>query len=428
MTITIPASVLGRLDPAPFEWNVPGLRDELVTELIRSLPKPIRKVFVPVPETIDLIRVDLDPNKGGLVEVVRAALNRLIDEPLPVDALRISAVAEHLRPNFRVVDAEGTTLAEGRDLDAIRARLADRLRAEVRAVVAEVGAEFARSGLRTWDLDALPRVIEHEADGHRVRAYPALVDEQEGVGIAVFASPDEQAEAMWAGTRRLLRLQMPSPARQVDSLLDAETKRRLANDRHQPRVEWYHDCINCALDHLIARGGGPAWERAAFKQLVDVARSGFADTLADVCSSTATILSTLGAIDTALARASATAPLASVTDARHHLERLVYPGFLTGVGFDRLGDLTRYLKAIERRASAMTRNPARDASLMATCAQLEAEYDRLVATTPWSDELELLAYQLEEFRVSSFAQELGTASPVSEKRLRTEMHRLARGG
>ena len=428
VTITIPAAVLGRLDPALFEWNVPGLRDELVTELIRSLPKPIRKVFVPVPETIALIRADLDPARGGLVEVVRAALNRLIDEPLPVDSLRISAVADHLRPNFRVVDAEGTTLAEGRDLDAIRARLADRLRAEVRAVVAEVGAEFARTGLRTWDLDALPRVIEHEADGHRVRAYPALVDEQEGVGIAVFASPDEQTEAMWAGTRRLLRLQMPSPARQVDSLLDAGTKRRLANDRHQPRVEWYHDCINCTLDHLIAEGGGPAWNRAAFKQLVEGARAGFADTLAAVCSSATTILSTLGAIDTALARASATAPLASVTDARHHLERLVYPGFLTGVGFDRLGDLTRYLKAIERRAAAMTRNPARDASLMATCVQLEVEYDRLVATTPWSDELELLAYQLEEFRVSSFAQELGTASPVSEKRLRTEMHRLARGG
>lgn len=422
-TITIDAGIVGQLDPATFDWNVPGFRDELIEALIRSLPKQYRKLFVPVPDTVARIRERLTPDGGSVVESVRRELNRLISQPLPVDAFDLDALPNHLRPSYRIVDLDGRELAHGKDLRALAAQV----HAESAAIVSSVGTGLERRGLRTWDIGDLPRRIESVVGGRPVTAHPALADERDSVAVVTCASVEEQATTMWAGTRRLVRLAMPAPARQVDSLLDEPTKQAMSRSPLQGKVDWYHDIIDCALDHLIARAGGPAWTEADFQRLVDVVRDGFHDALVVVTSAASRLVARHAEIGRTLDQLVA-APLApAVADVREQLGRLAYPGMLVGVGLQRLDDVDRYLRAIEWRLSRLPENVRRDAELMARCRQVEAEYDDLVRTVAPSPDLDELAWTLEELRVSSFAQHLRTPVPVSEKRIRKEIHRLARG-
>jgi len=422
-TITIDAGIVGRLDPATFDWNVPGFRDDLVDALIRSLPKQLRKLFVPVPETVALISDRVTPDHGPVLESVRRELNRLITEPLPVDAFDLDALPKHLRPSFRIVGTDGRELATGKDLRA----LAKQVHAESTAIAASVDIGVDQRGLRSWTFGDLPGAVEQVVSGRVVTAYPALADDGDSVSIVACTSAEEQAATMWAGTRRLVRLAMPAPARQVDSLLPHHVKSAMAQSTVQPKVDWYNDIIGCALDHLIAAAGGPVWTEAAFDPLVGAVREGFHDSLVAVVDAATTLIALHSTIRRTLDQL-VSAPVApAVADVREQLDRLVYEGFLTGVGFTKLDDVERYLRAIERRLATLPANPTRDAELMARCRTLEAEYENLTETVSSSADLEALAWTLEEFRVSSFAQQLRTPTPVSEKRIRKEIHRLARG-
>jgi ATP-dependent helicase HrpA len=347
----------------------------------------------------------------------------MLNVPLPVDAFDLEALPKHLRPTFRIVGTDGRELATGKDLGALAAQV----RAESAAIVATVDTGLEQRGLRSWSFGELPRTVERQVDGRLLTAYPALRDDGDSVGIVACTSAAEQATTMWAGTRRLVRLAMAAPARQVDGLLDGQTRAAMARSTVQSKVDWYNDVIGCALDHLIAQAGGPVWDAAAFDRLVEPVRDGFHDTLAQVAASAAGLI----ARHTAIRRRSdelVAAPLApAIADVRQHLDRLVYRGVLTGVGFSRLADLDRYLRAIERRLAVLPDRPQRDAELMARCRGVEAEYDDLAATVSPSAELESLAWALEELRVSSFAQQLRTPAPVSEQRIRKEIQRIARG-
>jgi ATP-dependent helicase HrpA len=422
-TITIDAGIVGQLDPATFDWNVPGFRDELIDALIRSLPKQLRKLFVPVPETVALISERLTPESGPVLESVRRELNRLITQPLPVDAFDLDALPKHLRPSFRIVGVDGQELARGKDLRA----LAKQVHAEASAIVASVDLGLEQRGQRSWSFGDLPGSVEQVVSGRVVTAHPAIADDGDSVSVVACTSAEEQADTMWAGTRRLVRLAMPAPARQVDSLLDQRTRNAMAQSTVQPKVDWYNDIISCALDHLIGEAGGPAWNEAAFERLVAQVRDGFHDTLVTVAAAATGLIAQHTAIRRTLDRLVAEPFAPAVTDVREQLDRLVYEGVLSGVGFGRLDDLERYLRAIEHRLAKLPDNVRRDGELMARCRRLEAEYEQLAETVSPSPELEALAWTLEELRVSSFAQHLRTPTPVSEKRIRNEIHRLARG-
>jgi len=429
-TITVEVAMVGRLDPATFDWNVPGFRAELVEALLRSLPKQWRRLFVPIPETVAEIADGLRPGEGAVVDVVRRELNRLVTSPLPPDAFDLSKVPAHLRPRFRVVDAVGNELAGGRDL----AELAERVRAESRAEAATVELDHhvdgETTGLRTWSIGDLPRRVER-SDARHVVAFPALHDDGDSVSVVACASEAEQATVHWAGVRRLIRLAMPAPARQVDALLDQRTKQLMAVSPVQAKVDWYHDIIDASLDHLLAEAGGPTWTLAAFEQRVGRVRDGLAETLAATAAAAAELVGVhavvLGALDRLAAGPAAEAVADSIADVREQLDRLLYPGVLVGAGADRIGDLVRYLRAAEHRVAQLPGDLRRDRDRMAAVRALEAEFDRIAPTALDVEGVEALVWQLEELRVGTFAQRVGTAGKVSETRIRNELLRLARG-
>ncbi|MDQ3722821.1 MAG: ATP-dependent RNA helicase HrpA, partial [Actinomycetota bacterium] len=211
ITVHVPLHALERLRPVGFDWLVPGLREELVTALIRSLPKDLRRPLVPIPESAGEVVEGLRPRRGSLVAAVAREIERVRGVQVQPSQFDLARLPGYLLVRFAVEDAQGQALAAGPDLDALRTQLRPRLRAQLAAAT----APFERSGLRDWTIGELPRSIALPGTGESVCAYPALVDEGHNVAVRAFETPGVQAGAMHAGTRALLRFVVASPLRTV---------------------------------------------------------------------------------------------------------------------------------------------------------------------------------------------------------------------
>jgi ATP-dependent helicase HrpA len=298
-------------------------------------------------------------------------------------------------------------------------------------------------------------MVERRRDGHRVKAYPALVDRSDSVAVRVLATEAEQHSAMWAGTRRLVLLTVPSPLRHIHTQLSNASKLALSHHPHASVADLVDDCVACAADKLIEDAGGPAWDPEAFARLRDVVRADLADVALDVVRRTERILATAHAVTTRLAaipdpgrsdpgglrrrddgrsrppaEGSQPALSAALTDIRTQLSELVYRGFVTDTGFGRLDDVARYLAAVERRLERLPRDAARDRQLAAKVDRVREAYRELLDGLPpdarGTDRgLRQVRWMIEELRVSLFAQALRTPYPVSEERIYRAMDSLA---
>jgi ATP-dependent helicase HrpA len=425
VSVHVPIEVLNQLEPEPFEWAVPGLRTELVTALARSLPKATRRALLPIAGSVAAVLDDLDPDGGGLTTQVAHQLGRRSGQLISPDDFDLSRVPHHLRPTFRVINDRLEVLAEGKDLTALQDLMAEQVKASL-SQVAATSTDIERSGITAWDFGDLPAELETPGPTHTIRAYPALVDEGDSVAIRLFADRHEQYDAMWDGTRRLIRLQLPSPVRTLDGLIDDGTKLRLAAPPVQSRAQWYNDCVDAAIDAAIADGGGPTRTRAGFDHLVEATRESLPEALEHLARVLADIVATLGRVLAELDALEATSLEVSVRDARAHLERLAYPGFVAGVGLGRLDDVARYLAAIDHRVAHLTENPQRDLQLAAACVEVEARHRELVAALGLTEELEAVTWQLEELRVASFAQHLKAPGKVSPTRIQRRLNEISR--
>ena len=419
VTVDIPLTTLNQVNGEEFGWQVPGLREELVTELIRSLPKQLRRTFVPAPETARAALARLDPAQGDLLDALAAELGRLGGVAIPRSAWDLSRLPAHLTMTFRVVDS-GQVLATGKDLAAIRQRLRPRLE----ATLTEAARGITRSGLRAWDLGSLPRVFTRG----QVRAYPALADAGDSVDVRLFDTEVAAAEAMWLGTRRLLLLQVPSGARSVASRLPVSAKLAMSRHPYPSADALLADCAAAAADQVIAGAGGPAWDAAGFGRLLAAAQSGLAAGTADVVSAVARALAAAHEAEVTLDRAASPALAPAFADMRAQLSALIYPGFITETGSRRLPDLARYLRAISRRLEKAPLDPGRDAARMEIVHRVTGAYQRAMKNLPAGRrrgaDAGAVRWLIEELRVSLFAQALGTPVPVSEQRIQAALDRL----
>jgi ATP-dependent helicase HrpA len=425
VTVHVPVAVLNQLDGGDFQWQVPGLREELVTALLRSLPKPLRRNLVPAADHARAVLQRLRPRQEPLLEALARELQRTAAVAVPADALRLDRVPDHLKVSFRVVDERGRTLAEGKDLEALRRRLQGRMR----AVLAAAGDGLEPQALSDWTFGTLPRTVESRRGGRRLRAWPALVDEGDSVAVRLLESEDEQQRATWRGTRRLLLLQAPSPVRHVLGRLPARAKLTLSRYPHGSATELFEDCVACAVDALIAEHGGPPWDRQGFAALRDAVRARLPAVTLEVATEVARILEAAGELEERLARTTGPGQQEAADDVRAQLAGLVYPGFVAATGKRRLPDLPRYLRAAARRLERLPRDPLGDRERMRTVQRLARTVEELAgrpaADRPPAEALEELRWMLEELRVSYFAQQLGTPYPVSEQRFTAAARRVA---
>ncbi len=425
VTVDIPLATLNQVNADELGWQVPGLREELVTELIRSLPKPLRTAFVPAPDTARAVLARLGPPRGDLLDALAAELGRLGGVKIPREAWDPSRLPAHLRITFRVTDS-GRALAAGKDLGALRQRLRPRLQAALN----DAARGITRSGLRAWDIGSLPRVFTHG----QVRAYPALADAGDAVDVRLFETEAEACEAMWRGTRRLLLIQVPSGVRSVASRLPVNAKLAMSRHPYPSADALLEDCAACAADQVIAEAGGPAWDTEGFAQLLEAARSRLGVVAVGVVGAVARALAEAHEVEVALGRATSPALAPALADMRRQLSALIYPGFAAETGSRRLPDLSRYLRAITRRLEKAPEAPWRDADRMAAVHRVTDAYQRAMTEPAASgrgdrggEDGRAVRWMIEELRVSLFAQTLGTPVPVSEKRIQAALDHLRTG-
>jgi len=422
VTVDIPLSRLNQVDPAEFSWQVPGLRAELVTEMIRSLPKALRRDLVPAPDVARQVLARLGSRPSGdLREALARELRALRGVIVPRDAWDESRLPPHLRITVRVTDGD-QVIAEGKDIAVLQRELQPRLR----AALSRAAGGLVRTGATSWDFGALPPVFSSpDATG-----YPAVVDTGNAVDVRLFETEDAARRAMWAGTRRLILLGGPSPARSVASRLSTRQKLALSRNPHGGVAAMLADCVEAAADYLMAGAGGPVRDADGFERLSAAVRSRLHETTAEVVAHVEAALRLWHAVQTRLGEMHGEAVRPAAADMAAQLSGLVYPGFVAATGYRRLPQLARYLRAMQRRLDKLPENPARDAASMAVAQRAEQAYRQTVAdlAAPRRDDLDVreVRWMLEELRVSLFAQALGTLGPVSENRVLAALARLSR--
>jgi ATP-dependent helicase HrpA len=415
VTVSIPVAVLNQVRADGFDWQIPGLRLDLVTALIRSLPKPIRRHFVPAPDVARAALRALKPGDEPLVDALAGELRRMTGIEVPRDAWGLDRVPDHLKITFRVVGENGRTVSEGKDLDALKPKL----KKQTRVALVEAIPEIEERGLKS--MKTFPRTFERRRGDLVVKAYPGLADEGDSVAIRVFDTEAEQLAATWRGTRRLLLLNTPSPNKAVIARLSNKAKLALSHNPHGGVATLLEDCATCAVDTLIASCGGPAWDEPSFAALLEKVRGGLTDTVVEVLGEVEKILGAAHEVELRLRAATGPGLAPSVADISKQVAGLVYPGFVTATGRRRLPDLVRYLRAVERRLEKLPVDPGRDRTRMAAVNDMEQAYREVLARQPAgrpvSDALAEVRWMLEELRVSLFAQPMKTAYPISEQRI-----------
>ncbi|MFJ1706760.1 ATP-dependent RNA helicase HrpA [Kitasatospora sp. NPDC088346] len=428
VTVHIPLPVLNQVTSEGFDWQIPGLRAELVTAYIRALPKALRRNFVPAPDFAAAALRQVRDRQEPLLPTLERVLQRMSGIVIPPEAWDDSRVPDHLRVTFRVVDGK-RKLAESKDLEDLRLKLKPKLSETLSSAASGQGIE--RRGLNAWPegLPTLQRTFEQRSRGHSLRAYPALVDEVDSVAIKLYDTPEDQQQAMWAGTRRLLMLRINSPAKSIQGRLGNQAKLALSHNPHGSVPALFEDVVAAATDRLMALHGGPAWDEAAFTKLYDKVRADLYELSADTTLKTATALIAFQKASNRLKTVSSPVLLTAVNDVRLHLASLVHAGFVTETGWQRLPDLKRYLIAVDRRLEALPNHPQRDLQHLQKVQDVQRAYGELLARVPAgrqpSAEVRQIRWMIEELRVSFFAQGLGTPAPVSEKRILKAMEAAA---
>ncbi len=435
VTVHIPLHVLNQAVDEGFDWQIPGLREQVVTELIRSLPKPIRRHYVPAPNYAQKFLERAVPLQEPLTVTMARELKRMVGVPFDAEDFDWSRVPDHLKITFRIVDERRRKLAEDKDLEALKLRLRPKARkalSQAAAATAERsgGESLERTGLTDWTIGTLTRVFETRRAGQPVKAYPALVDDGDTVSVRLFDTEAEQAQAMWRGTRRLILRNIPvSPAKFASEKLTNQQKLNLSANPHGSVQALFEDCATAAADRLIADFGGPAWDEESYRKLYDRVRAEIVDTTVRAVGQVQQVLAAWQACERRLKAVRSPALLANLQDVRGQLDALVKPGFVTEAGLKRLPDLMRYLVAADRRLQQMPTGVQRDTSRMEKVHEMRDEYawllEQLPRGRPVPQPVREIRWMIEELRVSYFAHALGTAYPVSDKRIVKAIDALA---
>lgn len=426
VTVHIPLQILNQISEQGFDWQIPGLRRDLVIALIKSLPKSIRRNFVPAPNYADAVLSRVKPQEQGLFDSLEKELRRMTGVTVSREEWRPEQIADHLKLTFQVMTDKNQVIASGDNLDRLKHQLKDKVQQTLSAV-ADDGIE--QSNLCLWNFGQLPKNYTQKRGGYEVKAFPALVDEKNSIAIKLFETEFEQQSAMWQGTRRLLLLNIPSPVKYLHEKLPNKAKLGLYFNPFGKVLELIDDCIACAVDKLITEHGGLVWTEDAFTELKEFVRAELNDCTFAIAKQVEQILTTSHAINKRLKGRLDISLALALSDIKSQLNGLIYRGFVSQNGWQRLGDTLRYLQAIERRLDKLAIDPHSDRAQMLKVEQIQSSYQQLCNKLPLHKPVPIavsnIRWMIEELRVSYFAQQLGTPYPISAKRILQVIEQLS---
>ncbi|MBY6016231.1 ATP-dependent RNA helicase HrpA [Halomonas denitrificans] len=425
VSLHLPIALLNQVEPEGFDYLVPGLRHDLLVALIKTLPKPLRRNFVPAPNYASAALNAITPFEMPLLEALCKQLLRMTGTRVSPEDFDLSALDKHLVFNFKVEDDNGKLIAEGRDLLALKQQLKGQMK-QVIAKVADSGIE--QSGLTDWTLGDLPKSYEQKRGAYAVKAYPALVDEGESVGIKLFDAEDKAARANRVGLRKLLLINVPSPVKYLQQKLPNKSKLAMYFNPFGRVDLLINDCIDAGIDKLLAEHKLNVTNKAEFEAAREVIRAELNDTVVGIAVQVERVLTSWGGIRKKLKGKISLEIAFAMSDIQAQLDRLVYKGFVADTGWDRLDDLNRYLKGVERRLEKLPVDPHRDKLHLLKVQKVEQAYQAALNKVPKGQSvpegLTAVRWLLEEYRISCFAQALGTKVPISDKRILNALEEL----
>lgn len=423
VTVHVPLAILNQVEPDGFDWQIPGLRHELVVALIKSLPKTLRRNFVPAPNYADAFLSRTKVMEAPLLDSMEKELKRITGVTILREDWNLDQIPDHLKITFRAVDHRNRKLRENKDLYELK----DSLKEKVQQTLSQVADDdIEQEGLKTWSFGTLPERYQQKRGGFEVRAYPAIVDNNDSVGIKLFETEEEQHRAMQQGQRRLILLNIPSPIKYLHDNLPNKSKLGLYFNPYGRVLDLIDDCIACGIDKLIEQKGGIVWQLEAFEALKDYVRAELGDTVVEIAKQVEEILTTAFNINKRLkGRVDLTMAFA-LSDIKAQLEGLIFKGFATECGWKRLPDILRYMRAIERRLEKLPIDPNKDRVHILKVESMVNEYKELLNKIPKGqpipENVKEIRWMIEELRVSYFAQQLGTPYPISDKRIRNAIN------
>ncbi|MCP1726800.1 ATP-dependent helicase HrpA [Natronospira proteinivora] len=413
--LLLPLALINQLHPADLDWMIPGWREEKATALIRSLPKAQRRNFVPAPDFAGAALDAMEPGQA-MPQALARQLSRMTGTTVEPEDFRLDQLPDYLRLTIRLLDGEGRTVAESSDLKALKGEYSHR--ASESAGTAGT-PEWPDRETRRWDFGTMPEQVEVERHGVRLKVAPALKDCGNGVALVLHDDP-ETAEAMsWAGVRRLVSFRLQQQAEQVKKL-PGVNKIVLRYRKFGGDAAFREALLALAIDAAILADqplprGHEDFEALCRQRAADLIPAG--EQWRDLCGE---ILERHDGLRRELGGKMNPVLLKAGKEIAEQLDYLIFPGFLQSVPRDRLRSYPRYLQAIEKRLEKLKQGNPRDTRLSAEIRPYWQKLrQHLPEPGPAGDNPALAHYRwlIEEYRVSLFAQELGTAEPVSPKRL-----------
>ncbi len=411
VTLSVPMAVLNQLQQDRFDWVVPGLIKEKVTELIRSLPKQLRRNFVPAPNYAEACCESLEYAEGNLFEMISAHLKKMTGIEIPIDVWDQKKLADHLQINFKVIDAHGKVSSEGRNLKGLQGKLGDEVE---QTFSAETTWAIERSNIRKWDFGELPEIVETVKHGMPLRGYPALVDDGDSVSIKV---QDTQAKALkfhQDGLIRLIRLSLPEQMKYLNKNLPDLEKIYILFSSAGKKDELKEDLVKAIIQRVFITSQNIFYSEQAFLKQLEQGRGEIIPIATELSKKLMNALQQFHAIKKRLSGKTPLTWLNLVQEIQLQLDNLIYPGFISKTPDEWLQQLPKYLQAIDKRLDKFDRDPAKDKQLSA---KVNSFWRRYIEVGSKTSDLLYFRWMIEELRISIFAQELGTKHPVSEKRL-----------
>ena len=411
VTLSVPMAVLNQLHPDRFDWLVPGLINEKITELIRSLPKQLRRNFVPAPNFAEACCNTVEYAEGNLFEMITAHLKKMTSIEVPADAWDQARLADHLHMNFKVVNTNGKVVSEGRNLDRLQGKLVD----EVEQVFSEETSwPIERDEIKKWDFGELPAMVETTKHGMPLRGYPALIEGGDSVSIRVQDTQEKADKLHHDGLIKLIRLSISEQMKYLNKNLPEFEKMCLMFSSVGKKEELKEDLIKAIIDRVFIVGKNKIHSQQDFLNRVDRGRGELIPVANDLSKLINEALKQYLVINKRISGKASLSWLNVMQDIKQQVDHLIYPGFIDQTPDEWLKHLPRYLKAIDKRLDKIDRDPAKDKELSAKASMF---WRRYVDEKSKIEEIQNFRWMIEEFRVSLFAQELGTHLPISEKRL-----------
>ncbi|MDO6720101.1 ATP-dependent RNA helicase HrpA [Psychrosphaera sp. 1_MG-2023] len=421
ISVRIPLPLLNQIDDLAFDWHIAPHRHELIIALIKALPKQTRRNFVPAPNFADAVLQRISDKNitpdNRFLDVVAEALFRMTGTRINLDDWQNVRLPSHLKINFRVVDENDKVIEQGFDLGVLKSTLQGQIKHTIKQAV-DTGIE--QQNVEDWTFDNLPQSFVKKAGNYQVKAYPALVKAGKRINIELLENEVVAQTEHRRGVVELLIKTLPSPIKHLQQKLPNKSKLVLYFNPFGKIEQLIEDCIRATID-VELKDNVPR-TKSQFDDFREMLRGDLNEKVLSVAQQVEQILLIGHRVSKQLKGKVSFDMIQSTSYIKAHLDSLIFKGFVSECGVERLPDIKRYVAALEKRMEKLKVDATKDRFNQIELDKVYDLYDKQIEKVqkgmPMPEKLREIYWMIEELRVSMFAQQLGTKFPISTKRIK----------